>query len=132
MEHTWYKGAKPPSLIASWPDTSCSVMLTKRGYINFVGGYTREEMECYLIKFLGRLHDILLEIYPDLQLKITHGEMKNGMATAKLRLQYLNCFKFHEYLNKIGVNSHFEPEEQHVISVMPYVFFILLNMSLNS
>ena len=58
--------------------------------------------------------------------------MKNGMATAKLRLQYLNCFKFHEYLNKIGVNSHFEPEEQHVISVMPYVFFILLNMSLNS
>ena len=116
-----WRPSKPPSLIIGWMSTSCRVIFTTNGYINFVGGYPVNELKCYMIRFIAQLREAMNALYPGCNVNYVSAGLKNRMATTALPLKNIYLLGLQERLNKLGIRNNYVVEKKkHFLTFKPF------------
>ncbi len=119
MPDAFFSPKKTPSMIMITENTFCSVIVTYRGRINFVGGGTEEEVQYALIRFVSLIETAMHKIYPGCSLTTMNIVLHNRAVTTGLSCRRIDVFNLIDLTWKLRVPSSYVPEYHDVLRIIP-------------
>lgn len=114
-----YIEGRMPSPIIGWENASCKIMFTSGGKINFIGGFSEEELICYVTNFFYDIKKILRKLYyiddntNKMTISISLKQVNNRMATTTMPISNkLNIGSLMSYLSSSSFNFSYDHTRQ--------------------
>lgn len=119
-EGAYYSRLKTPSMILFTDEVFCCAILTKKGNINLVGGYTEDEIKYTLLKFFIELETSIPKLYPSSIIQINSIELHNMAVSTSLPLTKIDIYNATTMLENKGVSFRYLPDNHDILTIKPF------------
>ena len=119
-ENAFYSKKKTPSMVLFADNVYCCAILTKKGNINLVGGYTENEIKYTLIKFLTMIQDSYQISYKNSELIINSLELHNMAVSTSIPLAKIDIYNATSLLEYYEIPFKYTPENHDLLTITPF------------
>lgn len=119
VDGAYYSKKKTPSMVLFAKDVFCCAILTKKGNINLVGGYTEEEIKYTLIKFLGLIEMGFKACSININLTIDSLELHNMAISTSIPLSKIDIYNLTTSLESNKISFRYMPEIHDILTIKP-------------
>lgn len=119
ITNAFFSPDKTPGMIMFIEDVFCCVIFTHNGNINFVGGCNDMEVKYSLTKFIVLIHEAMVKINGNCEIKIKKMILQNRVITTKLSQRKIDIYHLADYINSKGICLCYSPEVHDLVRLTP-------------